>query len=283
VNRAPRSAAVAALLLFIVASPASAQGTGLRQFGVWLDDATVAPPGQGWATFGVGYARASFGSQWDAPSIDLGIGMPPRIQIALSAPVTRVDYTDGTTTRSMGDAYGSVKMTLLDPTEEGRSFGLAIVPVVEFLGSDSVLEGAGRTYWALPVAIEKRFESFRAYGSVGYFSRGSAFVAGAAEVPASEKVTVTATLSYARSLEDDPLSDAEGLARNRWDLSGGAVYFFNSKATFYASLGRTISHHDANASSFAFGAGVSFGFQHRIGGPEKTAKAASGRATPRRP
>jgi hypothetical protein len=139
--------------------------------------------------------------------------MPPRIQIALSAPFTRVDYVDGTTTRGMGDAYGAVKMTLLDPAEEGRPFGLAIIPVVEFLSTSSVEEGAGRTFWALPVAIEKRFESFRTYGTVGYFSRGSAFAAGAAEVPVSSKVTVTGTLSYARSLEDDPLAeelDAEG-------------------------------------------------------------------------
>ena len=283
-NRIARSAAVAALLLLVLTAPAAAQGgTGIRQFGVWLDDATVAPPGQGWATFGVGYAKASFGSQWDAPSIDIGMGMPPRIQIALSAPVTRIDYTDGTTTRSMGDAYGAVKMTLLDPAEEGRSFGLAIIPVVEFLSSDSVPEGEGRTFWALPVAIEKRFESFRAYGSAGYFSRGSVFAAGAAEVPVNERITVTGTLSYAHSLEDDPLSDAQGLASNRLDLSGGAVYFFNSKATFYASLGRTISNIDVNGSSFAFSAGVSFGFQHRIGGPEQAPKTASGRATPRQP
>lgn len=265
----------------VVASPAIAQGTGARQFGVWLDDATAAPPGQGWATFGVGYSRASFGSQWDAPSVDVGIGMPPRIQIALSAPFTRVDYVDGTTTRGMGDAYGAVKMTLLDPAEEGRPFGLAIIPVVEFLSTSSVEEGAGRTFWALPVAIEKRFESFRTYGTVGYFSRGSAFAAGAAEVPVSSKVTVTGTLSYARSLEDDPLAEELGLSRNRWDLSGSAVYFFNDKATFYASLGRTISQIDVNASTLAFSAGVSFGFQHRLRGPEKPPPAPT--PPPRRP
>lgn len=271
-------AAVAALLLFVLARPASAQGTGARQFGVWLDDATVSPPGEGWATFGVGYVRASFGEQWDAPSLDAGIGIPPKIQISVSAPFTRVDYTDGTTTRSMGDAYGAVKMTLLDPADPDRSFGLAIVPVVEFLSSSSVAEGEGRTYWALAVPVEKRFESFRTYGSVGYYSRGSGFAAGAVEVPVSERVTVTGTLSFAHSLEDDPVADAEGSSGSRWDLSGGAVYFLNPKATLYASIGRTISHIDVNAASFAFAAGVSFGFQHRIGGPGRTATGA-----PKRP
>jgi hypothetical protein len=278
VSRHLGSAALAALLLFVLARPASAQGTGARQFGVWLDDATVSPPGQGWATFGVGYVRANFGEQWDAPSADAGIGIPPKIQVSVSVPFTRVDYADGTTTRGVGDAYGAVKMNLLDPAEPGRSFGVAVVPVVEFLSSSSVQEGAGRTYWAIAVPVEKRFESFRTYGSAGYYSRGSTFVAGAVEVPVSTKVTVTGTLSFAHSLEDDPLAEAEGTSGSRWDVSGGAVYFFNQKATFYASLGRTISHIDANAATLTFAAGVSFGFQHRIGGPDR---ATSGK--PRRP
>jgi hypothetical protein len=285
VNRTARSAASAALLLLVVASPAFAQGrgrglgknpaapapvtipgTGIRQFGVWLDDATVSPAGQGWATFSVGYTRAPFGNQWDAPSVDAGIGMAQRFQIAISAPMSRVDYNDGTTTRSVGDVYGAVKIALFDPTAKGRSFGLAVVPVVEFLSPDSVQEGAGRVFWALPVAVEKRFEKFRTYGTVGYFSRGSAFAAGAFEMPLNEKITVTATLSHARSVKDDALSDALDLAPSRWDASGGAVYFFNPRATFFASLGRTLSRIDANASSLSVSAGVSFGFQHRIGG-----------------
>jgi hypothetical protein len=278
VSRYPGSAALAALVLFVLARPASAQGTGARQFGVWLDDATVSPPGQGWATFGVGYVRANFGEQWDAPSVDAGIGIPPKIQIALSVPFSRINYADGTSSRSVGDAYGSVKMTLLDPAEPGRSFGVAIVPVVEFLSSSSVQEGAGRTYWALALPAEKRFETFRTYGSVGYYSRGSAFAAGAVEVPVSTNVTVTGTLSFAHSLDDDPLAEAEGTSGSRWDVSGGAVYFLNPKATLYASIGRTISHIDVNAATFTFAAGVSVGFQHRIGGPDR---AASGK--PRRP
>jgi hypothetical protein len=266
-----RGAVTAALLLFVIARPASAQGTGARQFGVWLDDATASPPGQGWGTFGVGYVRATFGEQWDAPSMDAGIGIPRRIQISVSVPFTRIDYPDGTTTRTMGDAYGAVKMTLLDPADDDRSFGFAIVPIVEFLSSSSVPEGSGRTHWALAGAGEKRFETWRAYSSVGYYSRGSAFAAAAGEVPVSEKVTITGTLSFAHSLEDDPVSDAEGISGNRWDLSAGAVYFFNSRATLYASMGRTISHIDVNAATFTFAAGVSFGFQHRIGGPDRGA------------
>lgn len=282
-----RGAAAAALLLFLSAGPVAAQGhgrglgktkgrgssetppdipgTGIRQFGVWLDDATVSPAGQGWATFGLGYSRAPFGNQWDAPSVDAGLGVSSRVQLAVTAPFSKTTYTDGTKDRGVGDVYVAAKVGLIDPTAKGHSFGLALVPVVEFLSAGSVPEGGARAHWALPLAIEKRFEKFRAYGTAGYFSRGSVFASGALEVPLYSKMTATATVSHSRSLHDDPLSDELLLARSRWDVSGGAVYFFSPKATFYGTVGRTVSRLDANGSSLTVGAGVSFGFQHRLG------------------
>jgi len=278
-----RGAAAAALLFFIFASPLLAQGhrglgttvghgapdpaipgTGVRQFGIWLEDATVSPTGQGWASFGIGYTDAPFGHQWDAPSVDAGLGLLPRVQFAVTAPFTKVSYTDGTTNRGLGDVYLAAKVGILDPTAEGRSFGIAVAPVVEFLSSGSVPEGDGRVHWALPLALEKRFEKCRTYGTIGYFSRGAIYGSAAVEVPVTGRLTLTGVLSHSRSLEDDPLSDAQGLSRTRSDLSGGAAYFFTPRATLYASMGRTVSRVDANASSFTAAAGVSFGFQHRL-------------------
>jgi hypothetical protein len=285
-----RGAAAAALLLVLSAVPAAAQGhgrglgktrghgtsdpgapptvpgTGIRQFGFWLDDATVSPTGQGWATFGIGSSRALFGNQWDAPSFDAGLGVAPRVQVAVSAPFSKVAYTDGTSDRGLGDIYAAVKIGLVDPTATGHTFGVAVAPVVEFLSAGSVPDGGGRVHWALPLAVEKRFSKCRAYATVGYFSRGSVFASGALEVPLNPKVTATATVSHSRSLHEDLLSDELQLARSRSDVSAGAVYFFSPKATFYGSVGRTVSRLDANGSSLTVGAGVSLGFQHRIGG-----------------
>jgi hypothetical protein len=284
---------VAALLLAVLATPASAQGrgrglgqtknhgaaphdgppddpalpgTGLRQFGVWLDDATISPSGRGWATFGVGYSRAPFARQWDLPSVDAGIGMTPRTQVAVTAPVSRIRYEDGTSLKGLGDVYLALKVGVRDPTAAGRTFGVAVVPVLEFLSSGSVPEGEGRVSWALPVAVEKRFARFRTYGAVGYFSRGAAFASGAIEVPVAPKVTATGVLSHTRSLEDDPRSDASGLSRTRWDAGAGAVYFLGENATLFASLGRTVSRVDANGSSLSVGGGVSLGFQRPVRG-----------------
>ena len=155
--------------------------------------------------------------------------------------MSKVSYADGTSAHGLGDVYLAVKLGLLDPAAEGRSFGLAVAPVVELLSSGSLPEGRGRVQWALPVAMEKRFEGFRVYGSVGYFSRGAIFGSAAVEVPVTTKLTATATLSHSRSLEDDPLSDELELAPSRWDVSGGAAYFFSPRATFFASVGRTVS------------------------------------------
>jgi len=236
-------------------------GTGLRQFGVWLDDASVPPKGKGWATFGVGYWRSTFAHQWDAPSFDGGLALSPRVQIGVTAPVSRVRYTDGSSASGLGDVYVATKIGLVDPTAKGRSFGIAVAPLLEVLGSSSVPEGGGRVHWGLPVTFERRFEGFRAYGSVGYFSRGAAFASGALEVAVNEKLTVTGAVTHARSLHADPLSDALQLAPTRWDVAGTGAYVLTPSATLYGSVGRTVSRLDENASSLAVSAGVSLGFQ----------------------
>ncbi len=286
-----RSAAGAALLLLVFTSSAAAQGrgrglgrghgssapaaqpstggtvtagTGVRHFGTWLDDATVQPKGKGWTTMGVGYSRALFGDQWDTPSIDAGIGVSKRVQLAITAPFSRVAYFDGSSIQGLGDAYIVSKVGLVDPEASGHSFGLAIAPMLEVLSSGSVQEGDGRVHWALPVTFERRFRAFRAYGSVGYFSRGAAFASGALEVPIHTKMAVTGALSHSRSLKDDPLSDARQLSRSRSDLTGGVTYSLTPRATLFGNVGRTLSQIDENASSLVLNAGVSLGFERVV-------------------
>jgi hypothetical protein len=258
-----RSAKAAALLLFLSCTAAAAQDSGPREFGVWLDDATISPTGQGWATVGVGHYRSALAKQSDIPSFDAGFGLGHRVQVALTLPLARFRYADGSDTRGLGDVYLTTKIGLVDPEKTG-TYGIAIAPVIEVLGAASVSEGQGRAHWALPVTVERRFTGFRAYGSAGYFSRGAVFGAGAVEVPLSSDLTGTVALTHTRSVKDDPVSDALLLSRSRSDASVGATYFVTPSATVYASVGRTISHLDQNGSSLALSAGASFGFQHRF-------------------
>jgi hypothetical protein len=281
-----RSAAAAALLVFVCALPAAAQGRGrglgkgrnsqpqpapaeqipgrgIRHFGSWLDDATLLPPWKGWMTFGVGYWKSAFGHQWDAPSIDGGMGINNRLQVAFTAPVSRVEFTDGSSIQGLGDTYISAKVGLIAPGEKDRPYGLAVIPVIEILSSGSVSEGDGRVHWGLPVSFEYRLTRARVYGTAGYFSRGAVFGAGALEVPVSQKVILTGSVTHTRSLKDDALADVLELSRTRWDLMGTAVYVLKPSVSIYASVGRTVSRFDENASSLAVTAGASGGFQGR--------------------
>ena len=263
VLHAVRSAVAAALLIFSLCPVAAAQDVGLRDFGVWLDDATISPYGRGWASVGVGHYRSQLGRQSELPSFDAGIGLGHRVQVALTVPLARMRYADGSHTRGLGDVYLATKVGLVDAEQTG-TYGFALVPVIEVLSTASVSEGQGRLHWALPFTVERRFASYRAYGSAGWFSRGAVFGAGALEIPLSEDITATLALTHTRSLNEDPVSDALQLARSRSDASVGATYFLSPSATLYASVGRTVSHLDQNGSSLALSAGASFGFQHRF-------------------
>lgn len=239
---------------------ASIPGTGIRHFGSWLDDASFLPKGKGWTTIGIGYWRSIDGHQWDVPSIDAGVAIDRRIHVGISTPYSRSSYGDGYTSSGFGDTYLSAKVGLIDPDQDGNTFGLAVVPVLEVLSSGSVIEGDRRVHWAVPVTVERRFESFRVYGAGGYFSRGSVFGSGAVEIPVNDRIVTTAVLSHSRSLKDDPLSDAMQLSKSRFDLNGSVMYVVSPLVTAFGTLGRTLSRTDANASTLAVSGGVSFGF-----------------------
>jgi hypothetical protein len=212
-------------------------------------------------TFGVGYWKSMFGHQWDVPSFDGGLGVSKRLQLGVTAPLSRVQYADGSSISGLGDTYIAVKVGLVDPEAQGHSYGLAVAPLIEVLSSGSVQEGDGRVHWALPVTFERRFKGFRAYGAAGYFSRGAVFGSAALEVAVGSKVVATGALSHSRSLGNDALSDALQLSRSRWDLTGSALYVLGPSATLFGSVGRTVSRLDANGSSLAVSGGVSLGFQ----------------------
>jgi hypothetical protein len=290
-----RSAVAAALLLLAAAAPADAQGkgrglgknkknapapgqgggeagepgaplppgSGVRHFGAWLDDATLLPKGRGWATLSVGYYRSTFGHQVDAPSLDFGVALNRRVQVGVTVPYSRLSYGDGPALRGLGDTYFAVKVGILDPTAKGRTWGLALAPVIEVLSSSSVADGDRRVHWALPVTFEGRFRKLRTYGAAGYFSRGAAFLSGAVEVPVGTRMGATLAVSHSRSLEEDPLSDFLGLAESRLDLTGSAFYSLSDTAAVFAGVGRTVSRLDENGSSLTLSAGVSFGFDRR--------------------
>ena len=288
-----RSAAAALAIIVLAAAPAAAQGNGhalgrykhksnpppsssaaaapsveaapivgVRQFGSWLDDASLVEPAHGYASISIGHYRSLSGRQTDFPIVDGAFGLTPRLQVGVSVPYYRLTFNDGTRITGLGDVYLSTKVSIVAPENTERRIGLALSPVLEVLGDPDPIKNT-RMFWGLPVNVELRRDRYRVYGSGGYFSRGALFGSGALEIPVHERVIVTGVLAYTRALNVDPGADTLGLSKIRMDVSGAAAYVLSPSFVLFGSLGRTISAKDANASSLVLSGGISVSFVGR--------------------
>ena len=238
---------------------------GIRQFGAWLEDASLLDAGSASAAVSLGLVRSAGGRQTDFPIVDAGLGLTPRVQLAMTVPFYQLSFADGSRAAGLGDVYLATKVGLIDPAKTTSGFGLAVSPLLEIL-ADPDPTGGRNFHVGLPVSVEWRQAKYRVYGSSGWFSRGAFFTSGALELPLTERVVATGVFSHTRALNDDPNADAMGMSKARTDLMGGAAFFATPSIALYGSLGRTISAQDANAASFMLGAGVSMVFAGRTPG-----------------
>jgi hypothetical protein len=211
--------------------------TGSRQFGSWLDDASVVGEGQAWTA--LYWFRA--GHENDFPIVDATLGFAERAQIGMTVPFYRVYTPGGTVASGVGDVYLNAKVMLVDASANTSGFGLAVTPVVEIQGDP--VPGEARASWATPVSFELRREGYRVFGTGGYFSRGALIGGGAIEAPFTTHLVVTGALTFSRSVKEDELSDLLGVPRNRADLTAVAAYFVKPTIAVYAGTGRTLSGH----------------------------------------
>jgi hypothetical protein len=231
-------------------------GTGIRNFGAWLDDASMMTPGQGYVGFGFGFWKMPGYREVDIPTIDAGYGVHKRVQVGASLPFYHASEPGGPMASGMGTLYLNAKIQLRDPSNGGPGF--SVTPAIEVLSTAPV--GGDRFSVALPVSIELQRTGWRAYGSTGYFSRGALFASGAIEKTLTERVWITGSLTHAYSMDPDPLSVALGLSQTHTDVNGGVAFIVRDGIAAYSSLGRTISKKDANSAELMFSAGVSFSF-----------------------
>ena len=233
-------------------------GSGVRNFGSWLDDASVMEVGSGFVSVGFGVFRTPIYREVDLPSIDSGIAIHPRVQIGMSVPYYRATVAGSPVARGFGDVYLNAKIQLREPTDTRTGFG--IIPMIEVL-SVAPPDGGSRVTWALPASVELQREGWRLYGTGGYFSRGAMFGSGAVEVQLSDRAWANGTISHSYSLRHDDLSAALGLNKARTDVNGGVTFALRPDLAVYTSLGRTISARDDNSTTLMFSAGVSLGFK----------------------
>jgi hypothetical protein len=239
---------------------------GVRNFGSWLDDASIMTPGSGSLTMSFAVFRSPVYHEFDAPIGDGAVGLTSKVQFGFSVPYYHVNAPGGPVVRGIGDLYLTSKVQLREPNAQHHGFGLAVVPIITVLSGEPDIERR-RVSWGAPVAMELQRDGWRVFGCAGYFSQGSVFASGALEVSPSSRLTVTGTLTQSHSTIDDDPAVTLVLGRTRTDVSGGAAWTMRPGLAFFGSVGRTISQQDANAASLVLSGGVSFAFDAwRMGG-----------------
>jgi hypothetical protein len=241
---------------------ATAPSAGVRQFGSWLDDASVLGTGNAWTAISFGHYRTPYSHQTDFPIADVSVGVTRRAQVGVTVPYYQLQLADGSSLNGIGDMYFSTKLSLVDPHDKGRRVGLAVSPTVEVL--DTSTPGAGRFGWGAPVNLEFRGTGYRVFGSTGYFSRGAVFGSSAVEIPVHERLMITTALSVMRSVNNDPVADAVQLPKSRTDLNGVAAYFLSPSFAVFGGAGRTLSNAAAGGTSLMITAGISVSFTPHV-------------------
>jgi hypothetical protein len=225
-----------------------------RTFGMWLDDATLAPPGSVWLTAAATAWSVPAGHGVDIPAISVAAGLTPRAQLSLAVPVSHVSSSDGTTTTGMGNVYAGVKFLIVQRSAR-HDVGISTTPTLE------ILSGTGlghRANLVLPVSAEFGNDRTRVYGSAGVFTRGAAFVSGALERHLSPTVSVTGALLQSWSTADKDVNDALGLHRTRTDIAGSVTAFLSPSIAAFGQVGRTISPHEFDSADVVVSGGVAF-------------------------
>lgn len=216
----------------------------------WLDDATILPVGSMALTLSAMRWSGSDLSEVDVPIVDVAVAVAPRVQLGVSVPrvVGSSDIGGG-----VGTSYISGKIALLNDASGAK---LAIAPMVKILGSNAaaaLLPGEGRAQFGLPVNAELSRGTNRFYASTGFFTGSVWFVGVGAAAQPSPRVGVSGGLT--RSWAP---SGADGLSRDRLELSGAASYLLSPQIAVYGGLGQTIGTTPENGAGTTISGGVTF-------------------------
>jgi hypothetical protein len=231
----------------------------VRNFGSWLDDASLLTAGEGSVSLSFGYWRTSAFREVDLPVMDSAIGITRRVQVGFSVPFYNASEPGGPIARGVGDMYLNSKIQLRNPATAGNHLGFAVVPLIELM-SATPPDGSGRVNWALPLTAEWQHGRWRTFGAGGYFSRGAVFISGAFEAALSERAWVTGTISRSHSTSEH-IDPGTGLSATRTDVSGGLAAAVTRSVSVFGSIGRTMSRTDPDAASLMVSGGLSVSFE----------------------
>ncbi len=238
----------------VAAADMPSYGVDVRNFGTWLDDASLMDKGNGFVTFGFAYWRGPAFREFDLPMLESGVALHKRLQVGMSFPYYYANEPGGPVARGFGNVYLTTKVQLRDPS--AHPVGFAVTPMIEILDAAPIT--GDRVNWALPANVEFRRDGWRAFGSGGYFSRGALFGSGAVEAALSDRAWVMGSVSQSYSTKADALTAALGLPRGQTDITGGLTVALNPAIAVYGTVGHTISHRETNGGTLSVTGGVSF-------------------------
>jgi hypothetical protein len=231
-------------------------GPDVRSFGVWLDDASVLGPREAWLTVSMQRWASPVLRGFDVPVSAISVGVIPRIHAFATVPFTQYGNIGTPMDGQLGDSYFGAKYVIRAPEE--NHLGFAVTPTIERLSAAATIDtGLSRVNLVLPLSIERRFSTGRAYGSTGYFTRGSYFVGGALERTVAERWVVTGALTFTRATSPIETSQAWGLSHQRMDASGSVSWTVTDRLAAFAGVGRTVSHMDPDGTRYALSLGAS--------------------------
>jgi len=268
-----------AIAVLVMGSPASAQGNGKKgsppgqspppaadpvtsspatseshaiYVGSWLDDASVIQQGSVWVAISTGYWRSGLARQVDFPVLDMTVGTGRRMNIGASMPIYHFDDGTGNAQSGVGETLLYGKVRLRDASKANGRLGVAIAPVVEIAS-----EASQGLSFGVPVSLEVRGDSYRVYGSGGFFTRGALFGSGAIERTVSRRVTLTGTIGHSFSTASDPSGDPVD-GRHRTDLGIGASISVTPAAAVFGAIGHSFSSGTSMAGGTWLAGGLSF-------------------------
>jgi hypothetical protein len=217
----------------------------------WVDDASLLEPGSAMLTVSGMRWTGSGLSEVDFPIVDAAIGLTKRVQFSATVPRIAGNETSGIT-GGLGTSYFSAKIALLNDS----TVRVAVSPLVEILGTSalqSLPDGESRYQVGVPFSVEAGSGRMRVFGTAGFFTRGAWFAGGGTGVQLSPRMG--ASVSFTRSWAD---STADGLRRDRNEVSGGVSYFLSDQIAVSGSLGHTIATTPENGAGLSIGGGVTF-------------------------
>nr|WP_296634560.1 chromate transporter [Thiobacillus sp. SCN 63-57] len=111
--------------------------------------------------------KARDGKNSAFPAFEFNYGVLPDTQLHIAVPFARSSPTDASSESGMGDVEIGVKYRFVQET--GSSPQIGIFPMAELATGDSGKGlGNGRTWWRLPVWIQKGWGEWTTYGGAGY-------------------------------------------------------------------------------------------------------------------